>query len=145
MSSEETADEQGMLLTAEALISHLPAHVAHRYVEMPNLNGDTPLFAAIRRGRARIVSLLVDAGADPTRRDNSGQTCLHLVASAEDKGDALEMARALLEHSRADIAETLVAEILHSEIPGRGKSIFPYTTVFLWINGLQQLYRIETD
>ena len=50
-----------------------------------------------------------------------GHTCLHLVASAEDKVSALEMARALLEHSRADIAETLVAEILHSEIPGRGK------------------------
>ena len=62
-----------------------------------------------------------------------GHTCLHLVASAEDKVSALEMARALLEHSRADIAETLVAEILHSQIPGRGKRAFPCVVVLLWM------------
>lgn len=47
---------------------------------------DTPLVAAVRSGHKDVVALLLAHGADPTRRDQNGNTVLHLVAASGDEG-----------------------------------------------------------
>ena len=47
---------------------------------------DTPLVATVRSGHKDVAALLLAHGADPTRRDQNGNTVLHLVAASGDEG-----------------------------------------------------------
>jgi ankyrin repeat protein len=49
------------------------------------LNGTTPLMTAARRGSTTLVSMLLDAGADPSAIDRCGQTAVDYARSPEMK------------------------------------------------------------
>jgi ankyrin repeat protein len=58
---------------------------------------DGALHAAARHGRLELVRLLLDAGADPDRRDpDTGRTALHDAVAAGPGGDGAEVVRVLL-------------------------------------------------
>lgn len=67
---------------------------------------DGALHAAAGQGRAELVRLLLDAGADVDRRDpETGRTPLHDAVAAEPGGDAAEVVRLLLK-AGADVNAT---------------------------------------
>jgi ankyrin repeat protein len=49
-------------------------------------SGETPLHLAARYQRADATKKLLDAGADPKARDNSGRTPLHAAVAADARG-----------------------------------------------------------
>lgn len=57
-----------------------------------NALGQTPLMLAVMKGSLSIVELLLGAGADPNRQDDSGTTALMLIWDCD-----LEITRALME------------------------------------------------
>jgi ankyrin repeat protein len=62
------ASQLGFADGAEALIA------AGAQVDIPNSTGETPLIAAVHKRDIQIIRLLLKAGADPDRTDNSGRT-----------------------------------------------------------------------
>lgn len=68
-----------------------------------SLSGNTPLHIAASHGRADLVTLLLDGGADPNSKAALGETPLH-VAVAE---DCLEVVKLLLERGADPNAQTL--------------------------------------
>mgnify|MGYP006206159787 FL=1 len=47
---------------------------------MPNSAGETPLIAAVHRRDLTLLRVLLRAGADPDRRDNSGRSARDYAA-----------------------------------------------------------------
>ncbi len=62
----------------------------------PALAGRSALHHAAQRGDAGMLSLLLDAGADPNAIDGQGNTPLHLLAASPKTDASVEMARQLL-------------------------------------------------
>ncbi len=62
------ASQLGFIDGADALIA------AGAQVDIPNSTGETPLIAAVHKRDFQIMRLLLKAGADPDRTDNSGRT-----------------------------------------------------------------------
>ncbi|GMT18884.1 hypothetical protein PFISCL1PPCAC_10181 [Pristionchus fissidentatus] len=58
------------------LLSHPTCNVSHS-----NKNGQTPLHYAASKGHAKVVSLLIENGADINGKDKYGATALHRAAS----------------------------------------------------------------
>jgi len=52
----------------------------HPYVDTKDINGNTPLHAAVTSDWKEGVSLLLEAGADVCQKNSSGATVLHLAA-----------------------------------------------------------------
>lgn len=75
----------------------------HAYIDAQSPNGSTPLMMAARYGQARVVQLLLDAGADPGLRNQQGL-------------DAIDFARQI---DRAHVAEAIAAVIRAQRPPGR--------------------------
>ena len=51
-------------------------------VDEPNDTGETPLISAVHRGNIALMRILLKAGADPNRSDNSGRTARDYAALA---------------------------------------------------------------
>jgi len=66
----------------EALVEWLLANGA--LIDLPG-QGEPTLLNAVGSGSARIVSLLLDAGANPSVSNNVGQTPLHAAATTDDR------------------------------------------------------------
>lgn len=49
-------------------------------IEAKNNNGWTALFAAARNGKADVIKLLLQDGADIRSKDNNGRSLLHITA-----------------------------------------------------------------
>lgn len=62
-------------------------------IDIPNLNGQTPLFSAVMRNDPLIVEYLIERGANPGHMCKDGVTPLHLVAKYGDQ--YLDVARVL--------------------------------------------------
>ncbi|TDQ01185.1 ankyrin repeat domain-containing protein [Labedaea rhizosphaerae] len=83
----EVATAEGAAL----LLEHLGADA----VDRPDVSGYTPLCAAVQRGLADVVDVLLAHGADPDQRlQFGGEPLLHLAAAAGDPA----MVRVLLAH-----------------------------------------------
>jgi TonB family protein len=67
-------------------------------VNQTNKSGQTPLILAVVSGQVRLLPLLLEAGADPLLRDNTG---LNAIEWAERKGH-LDVARQLREKTTGD-------------------------------------------
>jgi len=51
-------------------------------------NDDTPLISAVRNGHQDVAALLLAHGANPSVRDQDGNTVMHLASSIGDEGMA---------------------------------------------------------
>jgi ankyrin repeat protein len=69
--------------------------------------GQTPLVLAAEHGRAQVVELLLDNGADPNVPDSRGRSALHWAANQHDE----EGVRALLSH-KVSAMENNLATVL---------------------------------
>lgn len=65
-------------------------------INQPDEFGDTALHAAVAKGRAGVVTYLLEHGADPNIQNKAGSTTLHKVAVA--KYDQLSILRLLIKH-----------------------------------------------
>ena len=61
----------------------------HAYIDAASPNGSTPLMMAAMYGSAPAVKLLLDAGADPTLKNDLGLSAIDFARRAN-KGDAAE-------------------------------------------------------
>ena len=52
----------------------------HAYVDVKDINGNTPLHVAVKSDWKEGVSILLEAGADVCQRNSNGATVLHLAA-----------------------------------------------------------------
>jgi len=75
----------------------------HAYIDAQSPNGSTPLMMAARYGQARVVELLLAAGADPDLRNQQGL-------------DAIDFARQI---DRGHVAEAIAAAIRTRRPAGR--------------------------
>jgi len=75
-----------------ANLAEVRAHAAREAINVPDGSGTTPLMHAAVYGDARMMKLLLDAGADAAAVNTHGQTALHRAAHDEAK------VRLLLDH-----------------------------------------------
>jgi ankyrin repeat protein len=78
------AATNGHLETMELLLEN------HAYIDAESPNGTTPLMMAAMYGSEAAVKLLLDAGADPTLRNQLGMTAIDFATKAS-RRDAAEM------------------------------------------------------
>lgn len=86
-----TGGDLRVLCELQASRSKWPAYLTMASWDEADHHGYTPLILAAQKGHCECVEALLDWGADPTKHNASGETALHLAASAG-------MARALLAH-----------------------------------------------
>ena len=60
------------------------------YTEKRTCEGETPLMLACRLGRTECASVLIDAGADQSIRNQKGENILHVATSQRPKADVLK-------------------------------------------------------
>lgn len=126
----------------------LVEHLAKQYpgcLETKSLEGYTPLALAFSLHRTSYAKILIEAGADQTTRDRSGNNLIHLLlcdknGEARDKPDNLESLLALLD---SRLIPSLLME-RSSEQPG---SLTPLARWILRAYGFDsyQSNSIETD
>lgn len=78
---------------APALVDLLLEH--HAYIDAASPNGSTPLMMATMYGRSSVVGQLLDAGADPTLRNDKGLSAIDFAHRAGRQADAERIAAAI--------------------------------------------------
>ncbi len=79
-------------------IETLIAHGAD--INLPNLNGETPLMFACNSGHTDVVRMFLACGADANRQDNNGMTALMYAADVDDTGPLRQL---LARKARGDL------------------------------------------
>ncbi|KAK5457969.1 hypothetical protein LTS15_004048 [Exophiala xenobiotica] len=64
------------------LLLALLTHGSQIFLNTRNVKGETPLHRAITKGTVRTIRILLDAGASPFCRDNTGETLIHAATRA---------------------------------------------------------------
>jgi uncharacterized protein len=72
----------------------------HAYLDAESPNRTTPLMMAARQGKPTMVELLLEEGADPTIRNQSGLTAADYARGAGDEGLASQLAERATSFSR---------------------------------------------
>ncbi|KAJ3320606.1 hypothetical protein HDV06_005124 [Boothiomyces sp. JEL0866] len=75
------------------ILTHLVKHLTPQQVNLPNSQGSRALHWAALNGQLECVKLLLQFGANPLLRDNSGKS----PATLAEQGEHLEVAKILLE------------------------------------------------
>jgi hypothetical protein len=75
-----TWEENWQVATIQCLLQH------GARLQLPDLNGATPLHRAVRTRCAAAVRCLLEAGADPTTRNKPGSTSFHLAVQNTGRG-----------------------------------------------------------
>lgn len=73
----DTGHARQLAVAGDAALLELTAQQQH------DLTGESPLMIAVRERRVDAVEVLLDAGADPDRRNRSGETSLHLAVGGD--------------------------------------------------------------
>lgn len=100
-----TKPNESLLYVAARRGSHAVASMlldAGVNIEVGNLQGDTPLFAAVEKNHPQTVNLLLRRGANPNVVGSSGLMPLHVAAM----NGLLDISTALLNHGANSAAET---------------------------------------
>jgi ankyrin repeat protein len=79
---------------------YLLAHGA--LVDTQDVNGVTPLMIASERGKVAIVSVLIGAGADPSKADRFGQKVMHRILVYPAEPVVCELLQSILTSSKVD-------------------------------------------
>lgn len=81
------------LASAPAMVELMLEH--HAYIDAVSPNGSTPLMLAAMYGNTKVVPLLLDAGADPTLKNQQGLTALDFAHRAGRASEAERVAAAI--------------------------------------------------
>lgn len=90
-------------------------------INLPDMNGATPLHRAVRTRCAEAVKYLLAAGSDPTLPNKSGSTAFHLAVQNTGRGGSGEAAA--IAAQREIIQTFLAAGLDPNRKQGRGKSV----------------------
>jgi hypothetical protein len=99
----------------------------------PDKNGATPLHRAVRTRCAAAVACLLDAGADPTRRNLPGSTAFHLAVQNTGRGGS--GAEAAVAAQRRIIGEFLARGVSPEIRDAKGQSVSDWAKS-VWVRDL---------
>ncbi|MEO8314747.1 MAG: ankyrin repeat domain-containing protein [Pseudomonadota bacterium] len=109
----------GANINAQVTDSHTHTAVLMAYVAGRDQEGRTALMANAENGNEKMVSYLLDHGADPTLKDEKGITALDLARLPPDEKAKLE------DRERTIATRAATAKVLEAELTRRGIAIPP--------------------
>jgi len=84
-----TNPAEGSVAIVDLLLEH------HAYIDAQSPNGSTPLMMAALYGHARVVTLLLESGADPLLKNEQGLTAIDFARRASRESVAASIAAAV--------------------------------------------------